>query len=90
MREAPRKTRVPLSPWTSRRRRYVLSCFASWKWSADIVQPREHATPPPLSTNVRPVRYSLETSTPQAQNLKDVLNDSPRVRSSSTSSLGSM
>ncbi|SPO02342.1 uncharacterized protein DNG_05015 [Cephalotrichum gorgonifer] len=49
---------------------------------------REHATPPPLSTNVRPVRYSLETATPQAQNLRDVLNDSPRMRSSSTSSLG--
>ncbi|KAI1392874.1 uncharacterized protein F4822DRAFT_426077 [Hypoxylon trugodes] len=43
--------------------------------------------PPPLSTDVKPVRYSLESATPRAQNLQDVLNDSSRIRSSSASSL---
>ncbi|KAH9906537.1 hypothetical protein F4778DRAFT_655564 [Xylariomycetidae sp. FL2044] len=47
-------------------------------------------TPPPLATNVRPVRYSLDSATPRAQNLQDVqslLSDSARIRSSSSSSL---
>ncbi|KAI1324822.1 hypothetical protein F5Y16DRAFT_423568 [Xylariaceae sp. FL0255] len=43
-------------------------------------------TPPPLSTDVKPVRYSLDSATPRAQNLQDVLGES-RIRSSSTSSL---
>lgn len=63
----------------------------------DIVSPPEseynksqassHPTPPPISTNVRPARYSLDTATPQAQNLPDVLGETTRVRSSSASSL---
>lgn len=47
-------------------------------------------TPPPLTTDVRPVRYSLESSTPRAQDLREVqdyLSESSRIRSSSTSSL---
>ncbi|TEA22478.1 hypothetical protein C8034_v009914 [Colletotrichum sidae] len=44
-------------------------------------------TPPPLSTDVRPVRYSLDSATPRAQDLQDMLNESSRMRSSSTSSL---
>ncbi|KAJ9130416.1 nitrogen permease regulator 2, partial [Pleurostoma richardsiae] len=44
-------------------------------------------TPPPISTNVKPVRYSLDNATPQAQNLQDVLSDTARLRSSSASSL---
>ncbi|KAI3532774.1 hypothetical protein CABS01_09305, partial [Colletotrichum abscissum] len=44
-------------------------------------------TPPPLSTDIRPVRYSLDSATPRAQDLHDMLNESSRLRSSSTSSL---
>ncbi|KAI1501160.1 hypothetical protein F5X99DRAFT_210006 [Biscogniauxia marginata] len=47
-------------------------------------------TPPPLATDVKPVRYSLDSATPRAQNLQEVqsmLSDSSRIRSSSTSSL---
>ncbi|KAI0126447.1 hypothetical protein BJ170DRAFT_406227 [Xylariales sp. AK1849] len=47
-------------------------------------------TPPPISTDIRPVRYSLDSSTPRAQNLQDVqglLSESARLRSSSASSL---
>ncbi|KAK7962282.1 uncharacterized protein PG986_003107 [Apiospora aurea] len=47
-------------------------------------------TPPPISTDVRPVRFSLESATPRAQNLQEVqssLSDASRIRSSSTSSL---
>ncbi|KAI1267502.1 hypothetical protein F5Y18DRAFT_443248 [Xylariaceae sp. FL1019] len=43
-------------------------------------------TPPPLSTDIKPVRYSLDSATPQAQNLQEVLSEA-RIRSSSTSSL---
>ncbi|OAA54983.1 hypothetical protein SPI_08487 [Niveomyces insectorum RCEF 264] len=42
--------------------------------------------PPPISTNVKPVRFSIEASTPQAQNLDDILNES-RLRSSSVGGL---
>ncbi|KAI3340685.1 hypothetical protein F4824DRAFT_398223 [Ustulina deusta] len=44
-------------------------------------------TPPPLSTDVKPVRYSLDSATPRAQNLQEVLSESSRIRSSSASSL---
>ncbi|KLU84011.1 hypothetical protein, variant [Magnaporthiopsis poae ATCC 64411] len=72
--------------------------FQSWPdRPADIVSPppSEHSvksksptlSPPPISTNVKPVQYSLESATPQAQNLQDVINDHARLRSSSASSL---
>ncbi|KAI2471339.1 hypothetical protein F4781DRAFT_429456 [Annulohypoxylon bovei var. microspora] len=44
-------------------------------------------TPPPLSTDIKPARYSLDNATPRAQNLQEVLKDSSRIRSSSASSL---
>ncbi|KAI1762338.1 hypothetical protein GGR53DRAFT_521747 [Hypoxylon sp. FL1150] len=44
-------------------------------------------TPPPLSTDVKPVKYSIDSATPRAQNLQDVLGESSRIRSSSASSL---
>lgn len=44
--------------------------------------------PPPISTNVRPNRYSMEAPTPQAQNLPDVMADNARLRNSTGSSLG--
>ncbi|CAJ2499980.1 Uu.00g028330.m01.CDS01 [Anthostomella pinea] len=47
-------------------------------------------TPPPLTTDIKPVRYSVDSATPRAQNLQDVqslLSESARIRSSSTSSL---
>lgn len=47
-------------------------------------------TPPPISTDVKPLRYNVEHATPRAQNLQEVQNmitDSARMRSSSTSSL---
>ncbi|ROT42277.1 hypothetical protein SODALDRAFT_269361 [Sodiomyces alkalinus F11] len=43
--------------------------------------------PPPLSTDVTAVRYSIDSATPRAQDLEDMLSESSRVRSSSTSSL---
>ncbi|KAI0009426.1 hypothetical protein F4779DRAFT_617600 [Xylariaceae sp. FL0662B] len=43
--------------------------------------------PPPLSTDVKPARFSLDSATPRAQNLQEVLSDSARIRSSSASSL---
>ncbi|RCI13248.1 hypothetical protein L249_0342 [Ophiocordyceps polyrhachis-furcata BCC 54312] len=42
---------------------------------------------PPISTDVKPVRYSIDSATPRAQDLQDMLNDSARLRSSSSSSL---
>lgn len=44
-------------------------------------------TPPPLSTDIKPVRYSIDSATPRAQNLQEVINESSRIRSSSASSL---
>lgn len=40
-------------------------------------------------TDVNPVRYSVDSATPRAQDLQDMLSDSSRLRSSSTSSLES-
>ncbi|KAI4593542.1 hypothetical protein KJ359_009228 [Pestalotiopsis sp. 9143b] len=47
-------------------------------------------TPPPISTDVKPIRFSLDSATPRAQNLQEVqglLSESSRLRSSSASSL---
>ncbi|KAI8965427.1 hypothetical protein F5Y11DRAFT_344587 [Daldinia sp. FL1419] len=44
-------------------------------------------TPPPLSTDVKPVRYSIDSATPRAQDLQEIMSESSRVRSSSASSL---
>ncbi|KAF7537642.1 hypothetical protein G7054_g3559 [Neopestalotiopsis clavispora] len=47
-------------------------------------------TPPPISTDVKPIRFSLDSATPRAQNLQEVqssLSESARLRSSSASSL---
>ncbi|KAL7908733.1 hypothetical protein GGI35DRAFT_480331 [Trichoderma velutinum] len=49
--------------------------------------PPSHPTRPPISTDVKPVRYSLDSATPRAQDLQDMLMDGSRLRSSSTSSL---
>ncbi|KAH7156259.1 hypothetical protein EDB81DRAFT_382343 [Dactylonectria macrodidyma] len=43
--------------------------------------------PARISTDVNPVRYNLDNSTPRAQDLQSMLDDSGRIRSSSTSSL---
>jgi hypothetical protein len=40
-----------------------------------------------VSTDVKPVRYSVDSATPRAQDLQDMMNDGSRLRSSSTSSL---
>ncbi|KAM3442312.1 hypothetical protein NHJ13734_002420 [Beauveria thailandica] len=42
---------------------------------------------PPVKTDIKPVRYSLDSATPRAQDLQDMLSESSRLRSSSTSSL---
>ncbi|PHH87410.1 hypothetical protein CDD83_8915 [Cordyceps sp. RAO-2017] len=42
---------------------------------------------PPISTDVGHVRYSLDSATPQAQDLQDVLSESSQLRSSSANSL---
>ncbi|KAI1334372.1 hypothetical protein F5Y15DRAFT_409700 [Xylariaceae sp. FL0016] len=44
-------------------------------------------TPPPLSTDIKPARYSIDSATPRAQNLQDFISDAARIRSSSSSSL---
>ncbi|OTB19233.1 hypothetical protein K445DRAFT_72779 [Daldinia sp. EC12] len=44
-------------------------------------------TPPPLSTNVKPVRYSIDSATPRAQDLQEIMSESSKIRSSSASSL---
>ncbi|PTB77901.1 hypothetical protein M440DRAFT_1331591 [Trichoderma longibrachiatum ATCC 18648] len=49
--------------------------------------PPSHPARPPISTDVKPVRYSLDSATPRAQDLQDMLVDGSRLRSSSTSSL---
>ncbi|KAH6609307.1 hypothetical protein Trco_002653 [Trichoderma cornu-damae] len=49
--------------------------------------PPSHPTRPPISTDVKPVRYSLDSATPRAQDLQDMLMDAGRMRSSSASSL---
>ncbi|KAL7789956.1 hypothetical protein V8C37DRAFT_385662 [Trichoderma ceciliae] len=49
--------------------------------------PPSHPARPPISTDVKPVRYSLDSATPRAQDLQDMLMDGSRLRSSSTSSL---
>lgn len=45
---------------------------------------------PPISTDVKPVRYSVDSATPRAQDLQDMMSERSRLRSSSTSSLESM
>ncbi|KAK2592372.1 hypothetical protein QQS21_009923 [Conoideocrella luteorostrata] len=50
-------------------------------------QSTSHPARPPISTDVKPVRYSVDSATPRAQDLQDMLSDSSRLRSSSTSSL---
>ncbi|KUI70682.1 hypothetical protein VM1G_06124 [Cytospora mali] len=57
------------------------------EFSTTKSQTSSHPNPPPISTNVRPTKWSLDTATPQAQNLQDVLSDTSRLRSSSASSL---
>lgn len=42
---------------------------------------------PPISTDVKPVRYSIESATPRAQDPQAMLTDSICLRSSSSSSL---
>lgn len=47
-------------------------------------------TPPPLTTNIKPARFSLDSATPRAQTLQDVqgfMSEAARLRSSSASSL---
>ncbi|ORY68609.1 uncharacterized protein BCR38DRAFT_455536 [Pseudomassariella vexata] len=44
-------------------------------------------TPPPISTDVKPARFSMADATPRAQNLQEVISESARLRSSSASSL---
>ncbi|KAI0473787.1 hypothetical protein GGR56DRAFT_666823 [Xylariaceae sp. FL0804] len=44
-------------------------------------------TPPPLSTNIKPARFSIDSATPRAQDLDEVLEYNARIRSSSSSSL---
>lgn len=44
---------------------------------------------PPISTDVKPVRYSVDSATPRAQDLQDMMSERSRLRSSSTSSLES-
>lgn len=46
-----------------------------------------YVTPPLIKTDIKPVRYSLDAATPQAQNLQEILGDAARLRSSSSSSL---
>ncbi|KAI1378794.1 hypothetical protein F4677DRAFT_379996 [Hypoxylon crocopeplum] len=64
--------------------------------SEEIVVPpaSEHASKarsslptPPLKTDIKPVRYSIDSATPRAQNLQEAFNESSRIRSSSASSL---
>jgi hypothetical protein len=52
--------------------------------------PQPHSDGPPrlpLATDVKPIRYSVDSATPRAQDLEDLLSDGSRLRSSSTSSL---
>ncbi|ENH61349.1 hypothetical protein FOC1_g10016163 [Fusarium oxysporum f. sp. cubense race 1] len=46
-----------------------------------------HPVRPPILTDVNPVRYSIDSATPRAQDLQSMLDDGARLRSSSTSSL---
>lgn len=54
-----------------------------------IKPPPNHPIRPLISTDVKPSRYSLETATPMAQDLQDLLAGDSRLRSGSTSSLES-
>ncbi|KAH8179372.1 hypothetical protein LIA77_00891 [Sarocladium implicatum] len=49
--------------------------------------PDTHPTRPSVSTDVKPVRYSVESATPRAQDMQNMLDEANRLRSSSTSSL---
>ena len=40
-------------------------------------------------TDVRPVRYNVDSATPQAQDLEDMLSEGPRLQPSSAGSLES-
>ncbi|KAL7620246.1 hypothetical protein AAE478_009239 [Parahypoxylon ruwenzoriense] len=55
--------------------------------SGDHISKAPLPTPPPLSTDIKPARFSIDSATPRAQNLQEVLNESSRIRSSSASSL---
>ncbi|GAB0133928.1 hypothetical protein EsDP_00002322 [Epichloe bromicola] len=45
-----------------------------------------HPSRPPISTDVKPVRYSVDSATPRAQDLQDMLSDGSRLRPSSSAS----
>ncbi|KAK0384072.1 hypothetical protein NLU13_8161 [Sarocladium strictum] len=53
------------------------------------VPPAQETLPirPSVSTDVKPVRYSVESATPRAQDMQNMLDEASRLRSSSTSSL---
>ncbi|KAL7926766.1 hypothetical protein ACQKWADRAFT_88844 [Trichoderma austrokoningii] len=55
--------------------------------SSTFNSPPDHPIRPLISTDVKPVRYSLENATPMAQDLQDMLAEGNRLRSSSTNSL---
>ncbi|KAH7273668.1 hypothetical protein FSOLCH5_001445 [Fusarium solani] len=46
-----------------------------------------HPARPPISTDVNPVQYNIDSATPRAQDLQSMLDEGTRLRSSSTSSL---
>jgi hypothetical protein len=48
-----------------------------------------HPARPPISTDVNPVQYNIDSATPRAQDLQSMLDEGTRLRSSSTSSLES-
>ncbi|KAG8408965.1 hypothetical protein J3458_019973 [Metarhizium acridum] len=50
-------------------------------------KPTSQPPRPPISTDVKPVRYTIDSATPRAQDLQNMLDDGSRLRSSSTSSL---
>ncbi|KAG5949950.1 hypothetical protein E4U53_005619 [Claviceps sorghi] len=60
---------------------------ASADLNGPLQEPPVHPPRPPISTDVKPVRYSLESATPRAQDCQDMLSDDSRLRSSSASSL---
>lgn len=52
-------------------------------------QTSTHPARPPISTDVNPVQYNIDSATPRAQDLQSMLDEGTRLRSSSTSSLES-
>ncbi|KAL2210453.1 hypothetical protein CC79DRAFT_1365845 [Sarocladium strictum] len=75
------------SPPTAKPAQVSISLYPFREGSPTIVKQDSVPIRPSVSTDIKPVRYSVESATPRAQDMQNMLDEASRLRSSSTSSL---